>query len=364
MLCHHIVDEKSNEVYYKKGEESACIYCHTHEGEKSVSSIQKASHKLCVSCHNSLKFDKKESGPVNCRGCHDETEQKKINILTQIPRLKRNQPDNVLITGYDNNIKLSENLIKSSMEPVAFNHKAHEISVASCKICHHKALTDCKSCHTVFGDKKGDFISLESAMHNMTSQNSCFSCHNLEKKKSECAGCHSSIPEENFPKKSCVKCHAFDKSLVSVDSFIDKKSMEKLAYKTIKLRSETYEDVFEKIPEKVIIDTLSDEYEPVNFPHFKIFNKIKSNIEKNTLARSFHKTDKTLCVGCHHYSPPSLTPVKCQSCHSKTGKSNNDRPDLKTAYHRQCISCHDKMKIKTPAGTDCVSCHLKQKKSR
>ena len=164
---------------------------------------------------------------------------------------------------------------------------------------------------------------------------------------------------------ACSQCHEVDKSQIAIDSSPDMNAMMKLAGKTTELRSKSYNDISEKtsekvIPEKVIIDILSDEYKPVDFPHLKMFNQIKSKIEKSSLARSFHKNDKTLCMGCHHYSPSSLTPVKCQSCHSKTGKPNDNRPDLKAAYHGQCISCHNKMEIEKPVGTDCVSCHLKK----
>jgi len=363
--CHHIVDEKSKKVYYKKGEEGSCRYCHFPGGKKDVSSIKEASHSACVNCHQFVQLDKKSGGPTICKGCHDVIEQEKIKILTRVPRLKRNQPDNVLITGYGDQAKLSENLVNASMNPVAFNHKIHESSVESCKSCHHESLKGCRDCHTVSGDKKGNFISLESAMHNKTSQSSCVSCHNNKKKENECAGCHSIIPEKNFSHMACSQCHEVDKSQIAIDSSPDMNAMMKLAGKTTELRSKSYNDISGKIsekviPEKVIIDILSDEYKPVDFPHLQMFNQIKTRIEKSSLARAFHKDDKTLCMGCHHYSPSSLTPVKCQSCHSKAGKPNDNRPDLKAAYHGQCISCHNKMKIEKPAGTDCVSCHLKK----
>ncbi len=358
--CHHIIDEKSKKVYYKKGEEGSCRYCHFPERKKDVSSIKEASHNSCVNCHQAFKLNKKAGGPADCRGCHDAIEQKKIKVFTQTPRLKRNQPDYVLITGYDNQAKLSEKLVNASMNPVAFNHKIHESSVKSCKSCHHESLKGCRDCHTVPGDKKGNFISLESAMHNQTSQNSCVSCHSNKKKENECAGCHSIIPEKNFSHMACSQCHEVDKSQITINSSPDMKIMVELAKRTTKLRSESYDNISEKIPEKVIIDVLSDEYKPVDFPHLKMFNQIKSRIKKNNLARSFHKDDKTLCMGCHHYSPSSLTPVKCQSCHSKAGKPNDNIPDLKAAYHGQCISCHNEMKIEKPVGTDCVSCHLKK----
>ncbi|MEZ4603850.1 MAG: hypothetical protein R2861_10745 [Desulfobacterales bacterium] len=36
---------------------------------------------------------------------------------------------------------------------------------------------------------------------------------------------------------------------------------------------------------------------------------------ENRLAAHFHDDAKTLCAGCHHHSPVSLTPPACASCH-------------------------------------------------
>ena len=360
--CHHLFNEKLKTTYYKKGEEESCIYCHTSKGKKDVSSIKEASHNACINCHESLKIEKKTGGPTNCKGCHSTIEQEKIKTLTKIPRLKRNQPDHVLITGYGDNTKLSQELVNSSMNPVAFNHKFHESSVKNCKSCHHESLKGCTECHTVDGNTKGDFISLESAMHNRESQHSCVSCHNQRKNEKQCTGCHSKISKKEFSNITCAQCHEVDKSQITIDSIQDMDETIKLASKTTNIRAESYDEITKKIPEKVVISSLSNEYKPVNFPHLKVFNKLKINSEKSRLAKSFHKNDQTLCMGCHHNSPSSLTPVKCQSCHTKQNKSGSKRPDLKAAYHGQCISCHNKMKIKTPVGTDCIACHEKIKK--
>ena len=116
----------------------------------------------------------------------------------------------------------------------------------------------------------------------------------------------------------------------------------------------------EKIPEKVIIKELANEYQPSEFPHRKVVMAIAERVEKSSMANAFHTDQQTLCMGCHHNSPKSLEPPKCASCHGKSNDIASGKPHLKGAYHGQCITCHQKMEVKQVLATDCIKCH-KQK---
>ena len=59
------------------------------------------------------------------------------------------------------------------------------------------------------------------------------------------------------------------------------------------------------------------------------------------------------CVSCHHYNPPGKI-VACNSCHNEERKREDvNRPDLKGAYHRQCMDCHREWS----GNTNCDGCH-------
>ncbi|MCA1786206.1 MAG: cytochrome c family protein, partial [Desulfobacteraceae bacterium] len=120
--CHHEYNEKTNEIFYAKGEESACVYCHQETKTDGIRSMQTAAHDACVACHVSTAGKELPAGPVTCYGCHDEQEQAKIKVVENIPRLKRNQPDAVFMTGLASEGESPEYL----MTPVAFDHKGHE----------------------------------------------------------------------------------------------------------------------------------------------------------------------------------------------------------------------------------------------
>jgi hypothetical protein len=67
------------------------------------------------------------------------------------------------------------------------------------------------------------------------------------------------------------------------------------------------------------------------------------------------------CYGCHHYNDTSLNILACKSCHpAERQRENVNIPDLKGAYHRQCLDCHRQW-----SGTpDCASCHLDDAKGK
>jgi len=161
---------------------------------------------------------------------------------------------------------------------------------------------------------------------------------------------------------SCLKCHMVPPALEGEKGALLNPDMEKsLAADMLHSRTQvtgTYDD--NDIPEKVIIQTLSKEYEAVDFPHRKIVKALVSNIKDNKLAGYFHGQKGTICKGCHHNSPISKKPPQCGNCHAKAFDANDPlKPGIIGAYHQQCMGCHQEMGIEKPAG--CVDCHKKIK---
>jgi hypothetical protein len=362
--CHHQYDETKKGLVYKNGEEASCTYCHRTEqtvlaNGTPVKNIRQASHLSCVACHQEIKAQNGSPGPILCAGCHDGREQAqmasaRLEKNSVIPRLKRNQPDQVLLTPWEKEMKDPSPF----MPAVAFDHKGHEAQTQSCKSCHHDTLKKCSECHTLDGgEKKGGFVSLSSAMHSAQADQSCMGCHKKQTAVPECAGCHARMP--TIAKKdpaSCTACHN-----VQSDQYREAQDLSKLATKEVAVRSQGYTKVLaDKIPEIVVIEDLSAEYEPSRFPHGKVVRAILEKTDDNSLARTFHENQAGLCMGCHHNSPRSLEPPKCGSCHDKNGPvsgSDSTKPGLKGAFHGQCISCHQEMKVTQVLANDCVKCH-------
>lgn len=351
--CHHKYNTKTKQIYYTRGQEESCIYCHKDKEKESVRSLRNASHDTCVACHTGMKTRKITAGPVTCIECHDETQQSKIKKVKNITRLKRNQPDAALITGRISKEEPPQYLTI----PVAFNHKLHELKTDSCISCHHESLKKCTECHTSQGDKSGQFITLSQAMHDRKSKQSCMGCHEEFTEKNDCAGCHDLMPQKQLKDSSCETCHNTEAGMVSAN----KDTQKIIAEQTIAKLSGNYQNVMKaKIPEKVMIDGLTDEFKPSSFPHRKVVQAIANRVEKSSMAKSFHMDQQTLCMGCHHNSPKSLEPPKCGSCHGKKTDIINSKPSLKGAYHGQCITCHQKMEVKSVMPTDCNKCHEKK----
>ena len=355
--CHHEYNEKTKEIFYVKGQEESCFYCHKSEKHDDIRPIGEASHDSCVKCHQTFKSQNIAAGPTTCEGCHDKQEQQKIKKIADVPRLKRNQPDIIAITGWEK----SSQTTKNYMNAVAFDHKFHEEKAQSCKACHHETLKKCDDCHgTEGGESKGGFVSLEQAMHEKDSTRSCVGCHKEFTKNSDCAGCHFQVRANKDNSESCKTCHSLELTQLA--------AMEpsKVAKTALKAKSSHYNPVqIDKIPENIVIDILAKEYKPSSFPHRKMVQAIFKRVEKSNMAKAFHIDQAGLCMGCHHNSPKTLEPPKCASCHNKNGPvtdgKSDGRPGLKGAYHGQCITCHEKMQVKTVAATDCAKCHEEKK---
>lgn len=95
----------------------------------------------------------------------------------------------------------------------------------------------------------------------------------------------------------------------------------------------------EKTPELIVINQLVDRYGPAYFSH-----RIHAQMSEMSGG----------CGGCHHFNTTGPI-LKCNSCHEASRKRENvSLPDLKGAYHRQCMDCHREWSHSTA----CNSCHL------
>jgi hypothetical protein len=342
-VCHH--DGKK---------EGSCRYCHKDVDSKEAISLKNASHLSCIGCHREL------SGPGKCYECHDVNEQQKMAKAEDVPRLTRGQPDVVLL-GAD---LQADNAVKrvAKMNPVPFDHKAHEASQDTCRVCHHAEISSCtKTCHTITGNKKGAMITTEKAMHQIDNERSCLGCHEINKGQEECAGCHGlMVKNSSNSENACQQCH-MEVPKTGEGENPKPESIASMLLESKRTASVTIAD--SEIPEKVIIKNLSREYGAVDFPHRKIVKTLINNIKDNKLAGYFHGSEGTICQGCHHNSPPSNKPPQCSNCHTATEDVKNPlKPGIKGAYHLQCIKCHDVMKITKVDG--CTKCHEENKKPR
>ena len=359
--CHHKYDKTVEKTVYIKGEEESCRYCHKPQRAKEARSIQAAAHDACVNCHQRVAANSRKAGPVNCTGCHAAAAQKKIEIVETVPRIKRNQPDVVLLVNWLNKPEVSPADAQQHMQPAAFNHIGHENDAQTCRACHHETLKRCGECHTQNGSDKGGFVRLEQAMHRDNSDRSCIGCHREKQAKADCAGCHAAMPRGRRAETNCTLCHAVEKQALNPLP-LSGETRTLVAKTNLQNRSVAIpipgDDL---VPEEVKIGLMVDQYEHALFPHRRIVKELAARIEKSRMATSFHRQDTTLCAGCHHNSPASVQPPKCASCHGKPFQTATDgRPGLKGAYHTQCIGCHQRMGIEKPVATACTECHKKR----
>ncbi len=341
--CHHEYSERSKTLFYAKGKEGSCQYCHLSSTEKNVISMRAASHTACVDCHRDNEMNKKKTGPVKCSGCHEAQAQAKIKKFINIPRMDRKQPEVVFLHSGDKNVK-------NVMDLVPFDHKTHEENNDTCIACHHKSLEACSKCHTLSGTKTGQYVRLEQAMHSSKKERSCIGCHDKVKNGKDCAGCHSFMAKkQDADEENCRKCH----------SVLPSKAVNNVSAVEFLNPSDSGYNLID-IPEKIIIKKLADKYQPVDFPHRKIVSAISNNLEDSRLAKYFHSEKGTLCKGCHHNTPAAKKPVSCSCCHSSKSFDEKDmhKPGLKGAYHIQCMECHKNMEIEKPVG--CTECHKKK----
>ena len=102
----------------------------------------------------------------------------------------------------------------------------------------------------------------------------------------------------------------------------------------------------EEGPRIIVIDKLRDTdiYAPVKFSHL-------AHAEMSDMTGG--------CRTCHHYNPPGNV-IGCSDCHEVSrNRTDISKPDLKGAYHQQCMTCHRSWSGKT----DCIECHAAKEKA-
>lgn len=94
-------------------------------------------------------------------------------------------------------------------------------------------------------------------------------------------------------------------------------------------------------PDRIVINEIEVEYEPVNFAH-------RLHAEMTAMDRG--------CQDCHHFQEIGGI-TACKNCHPADAADENlDQPSLKGAYHRQCLGCHQDWSHDTA----CEICHVKK----
>jgi len=359
--CHHEYDAKAKKLFYAKEQEGSCRYCHKAVTEENRISMRLASHAACIDCHRKRTATALSAGPVQCAGCHDPAVQTAFEKVEPLPRMERKQPDVVFVNKGE--LKETADGVDIRMNPVPFDHKAHEGYNASCRVCHHADLKSCSTCHSVEGTKEGKGIQLARAMHAMGNDSSCMGCHESRKTDKNCSGCHAFIAKTREPdRETCTLCHmAPSQPLKNPYGGAENQETARKMLEARPTVAETFE--MADIPEKVVIKTLSKQYEPVELPHRKIVATLVNTLREKPLARYFHREKGTVCQGCHHNSPAAVKPPACGSCHGNPFEPGHlMKPGLMAAYHQQCMGCHQKMGIEKPSATDCSACHIEKKR--
>ncbi len=351
--CHHQFDPTAKKLFYAKGKEETCRYCHLDRTVENVTSFRQAAHDQCIDCHRKTLALNKDAGPATCSGCHDAGLQKKIEKVKEIPRLMRGQPDVTLVQAIQRGGQKLDPGTRAKVVP--FNHIAHEAANDNCRVCHHAGMAACGTCHTLQGSKEGRYVNLQTAMHRVSAQASCMGCHQESLADKRCAGCHASMaPRPPQDVSACARCHVPPPADSTPQS--DAKQVAAALLDARRPVTATYPD--DAVPETVLIKGLSRQYEPVKLPHRKIVQALAKGVKESKLAANFHPDPGTLCQGCHHHSPLSTKPPACASCHGRSFDDRNpSRPGLQAAYHLQCMECHHQMGIEKPAATDCTGCH-------
>ncbi|MBF0529926.1 MAG: cytochrome C [Deltaproteobacteria bacterium] len=367
--CHHEYDNKAMKLVYIKEKEGSCKYCHLEQTQENRSSMRLASHIGCIDCHKKILAEKKKAGPLKCAGCHDPLKQKAMEKVDPVPRIKRNQPDLLLVktTNPEPGIKTVVLEKPLKMNPVPFDHKAHEEYNDTCRVCHHASLDSCAKCHTLGGAKDGKFVQLERSMHVLGEKSSCQGCHETKQGQKQCAGCHYKLNKTKSDQEEagCRKCH-MAAGPVQPEGAPPLTPQAELTFVSEQLGSRKFIDDtinINDLPEKILIRVMEDQYHPADFPHRKIVQTLLDNMKDSKLAGFFHSNPETMCQGCHHHSPASKTPPRCWNCHSQPiAEKGHARPGMKAAYHLQCMGCHKEMKLEKPMSTVCNSCHEEKKK--
>lgn len=337
-ICHTLYDETKKKFVYREGVAGGCGDYHGADTAEQRLALRTAAHTTCIPCHMKRKKDGQKHGPITCRGCHEGKAHEPAKKPVSIQQLVSNQPESTWIQTAGATSKL-----------VPFNHKIHEPQTHFCSTCHHETLRGCKDCHTLTGNSSGRGVTMATAYHHATSEHSCVGCHKKTMDAKECSGCHARQGRQ-LSERSCTICHSGPQPKPGATS------MPAVPAGDVQLAS--LPPSSDDFPERVVIKDLVDRYGPSELPHRKIVAHLDAHTRGSKLASRFHQKTETLCTGCHHRNPAGTRPPACKACHGKTAHKTQDQPGLKTAYHRQCIGCHQRMGIKQ----GCTDCHKKTSK--
>jgi len=329
--CHSISEERQKLVDAERREPTGQDWLWDADETDNLAD-RLAAHGRCINCHLQRTAKGDDAGPIYCGECHDGTERT-IEDMAEVTRLACGQKDRILI-------QLDEN---ARAKAVAFDHKSHEANSRSCQDCHHTTLRPCQDCHTVDGSEEGDGITLAEAYHQVSSTWSCVGCHENEKQKPNCAGCHQAIPG-GLVQSACDGCHTG--------------SLDGLDRTTALLAPE--ELIPEDVDDELEISLIKNEYGPSAMPHLAIVKNLTELSNQSTLATHFHTDPMTICVGCHHLGPmEAKTDIPpCVTCHTTRDQSDGGTPTLLGAYHLKCLGCHQQMDpAEQEMPQDCTGCH-------
>lgn len=93
-------------------------------------------------------------------------------------------------------------------------------------------------------------------------------------------------------------------------------------------------------PDTVTIDGMSHWFTGVEFPH------------------ADHADMAGSCADCHHHGDGPDDINTCDSCHSLAfDPAEPETPQLKMAYHQNCIGCH---RAEESGPTACIDCHARK----
>ncbi|MBA4387250.1 MAG: hypothetical protein C0404_04670 [Verrucomicrobia bacterium] len=337
--CHYLAPELKQKLAAENKKPTSQDWLREVEKGGSLVNGDEA-HARCINCHLKSAAEKKKAGPTFCKDCHSGV----VRTAEQMKGVPRQE--------YDALFKLSflirpANTNDSRMAAVAFDHKAHQARSRGCQECHHSTLEACEKCHTVKGDEKGKMITLPEAFHDPSSSLSCVGCHEKQKKKPDCAGCHSLRPA-GLQQSSCTTCHGG--------------SLERLDNPPRKVDTATLFPV--KLKDELEAGLLAKEYEPSKFKHKALVKALADVSDKSTLATYFHKSEMTTCIGCHHMGPVEKgKPVAaCSTCHTTRQEPEKNTPTLLGAYHQSCLGCHQQMnRPEEKMPRKCEGCHKEKK---
>jgi hypothetical protein len=329
-----------------------------------IRSARKAAHDSCVACHHDLAAKKIKTGPVECSGCHDAAAQAGIQTLTDVPRLQRNQPDIVLLTGWDS--------LGMTRMPMPGSLPRTWIRWRSTMYCMKPPMPPALPVTMTAWrpalpatprpeQTKGAMSNWRMPCTGRTAQPAASGATRRRPGPATVPGATPRCRQRPSKDQPCAACHNVDVRNLPQKQLSDRTATADLAEQMLEQRAWTYEKVaLDQVPDIVTIGVLSNEYQPSRFPHRLVVEAVFEKADQNEMARAFHGQELTLCTGCHHNSPATLNPPKCASCHGIAPDLAADKPGLLGAYHGQCITCHQEMAVTSVPATDCIKCHEKK----